>query len=216
MARLKTAVLISGRGSNLRALLEACADPGFPAEIVLVISNVAEAGGLRHAADFGVKAEVIDHRGFDSRAAFDEAVDRRLRDADVDLVCLAGFMRLLSPDFVERWWDRVINIHPSLLPSFRGLDTHRRALEAGVRITGCTVHFVRSATDAGPVIIQAAVAVEPDDSADSLAARVLAAEHRCFPFALRLVAEGKAMVEGDQVRLKDARTPGLLLMNPSD
>ena len=208
-------MLISGRGSNLRALLDACADPGFPAEIALVIANRPDAAGLGHARAFGVPAEVIDHRGFSDRAAFDAALDQRLRASAVDLVCLAGFMRLLTAGFVEQWWDRVINIHPSLLPAFRGLDTHRRALDAGVRIAGCTVHFVRSATDTGPIIIQAAVPVKPDDSPDRLAERVLAAEHQCFPYALRLVAEGRAVVDGERVALSGTEGPNLLLVNPS-
>lgn len=214
MARLKTAVLISGRGSNLRALLEACAEPGFPAEIALVVSNVPAAGGLQHAAAFGVPAAVVNHRDYGDRQAFEEALDARLRAHGIELVCLAGFMRLLTAGFVSRWWDRVINIHPSLLPAFRGLDTHSRALAAGVRITGCTVHVIRPATDEGPIIVQAAVPVRPDDSPDSLAARVLDAEHRCFPLALRLIAEGRAAVEGDRVVIDGGATPDLVLMNP--
>lgn len=214
MARLRTAVLISGRGSNLQVLLKACSDPTFPAEIVLVIANTPDARGLEHAADFGVPAEVIDHRSFADRVSFDAALDHRLRAAEVGLICLAGFMRLLTAWFVERWWNQVINIHPSLLPAFRGLDTHQRALDAGVRVTGCTVHIVRSATDTGPIIIQAAVPVRSDDTADSLAARVLVAEHHCFPTALRLVAEGRARIDGERVILLETESPDLWLANP--
>lgn len=215
MARLKTAVLISGRGSNLRALLEACAEPGFPAEIALVIANVPGAGGLRHAAAFGVPSEVVDHRDHVDRQAFEEVLDARLQAAGIELVCLAGFMRVLTSGFVATWRDRIINIHPSLLPAFRGLDTHARALAAGVRISGCTVHFIRPATDEGPIIVQAAVPVHPDDSPDSLADRVLAAEHRCFPLALRLVAEGRALVDGERVVIEGAPAPDFFLVNPS-
>ena len=214
MARVRTAALISGRGSNLRALLEAAAEPGFPAEIALVLSNVPGAGGLQHAADFGIPAAVIDHRSYADREAFETDLDRQLRSAGIELVCLAGFMRLLTAGFVERWWDRVINIHPSLLPAFRGLNTHARALAAGVRIAGCTVHFIRPATDDGPIIVQGAVPVHPDDSPESLAARVLAVEHRCYPLALRLVAAGQARVEGDRVRLADGKMAGKVLINP--
>ena len=215
MARIRTGVLISGRGSNLLALLEACARPDFPAEIVLVAANVPGAPGLAHADAFGVPTAVVDHRAFSDRDGFEHALDQPLRTAEVELICLAGFMRLLTPAFVERWWDRILNIHPALLPAFRGLDTHRRALDAGVRFAGCTVHFVRPEMDDGPIVVQAVVPVAADDDEASLAARVLEAEHQCFPLALRLVAEGRAVVDGSTVRLIGAaRTPATLL-NPS-
>lgn len=216
MARVRTAVLISGRGSNLLALLEACADPAFPAEIVLVVSNVPGAAGLDHAKAHGVATAVVDHRGHRDRDSFERALEAPLRDAGAELICLAGFMRLLTPAFVERWWDRIINIHPSLLPAFRGLDTHKRALEAGVRVAGCTVHFTRPAMDDGPIIVQAAVPVAPDDTEASLAARVLDQEHRCYPLALRLVADGRARVEGDVVRLSGIAAAATALVNPPE
>jgi phosphoribosylglycinamide formyltransferase-1 len=201
MARLKVAVLISGRGSNLAALIAACAAADFPAEIRLVLSNRADATGLAYATAAGIPTRVIPHRDYATRAAFDDALDRALGAAGIELVCLAGFMRLLGDPFVAVWRDRLVNIHPSLLPSFPGLDTHARALAAGVRFTGCTVHFVRPAMDEGPIIVQAAVPVLAGDDADRLAARVLAAEHRAYPLALRLIAEGNARVTGERVEL---------------
>ena len=191
-AKLKVGVLISGRGSNLQALLEACADPAFPAEIALVISNIAGAQGLERAGQAGVATLVIDHKPFPSRAAFDSKMDEALRAAGIELVCLAGFMRLLSDGFVEGWRGKMINIHPSLLPSFKGMHTHAQALAAGVKRHGCTVHFVTPALDDGPTIAQAEVPVLAGDTEETLAARVLEAEHRLYPAALKLVAEGKA------------------------
>jgi phosphoribosylglycinamide formyltransferase-1 len=214
MARVRTAVLISGRGSNMQALLRACADPAFPAEIVLVVSNKADAGGLDHAAAAGVATAVVEHRDFADRDSFERAMEARIHAAGAELICLAGFMRRLTEAFVERWRDRMLNIHPSLLPAFRGLDTHERALAAGVRITGCTVHFVRPDVDAGPIIVQAAVPVLPGDDSDTLAARVLQAEHRCYPMALRLVAEGRARVVGDRVALTGTVNADHSLFNP--
>jgi phosphoribosylglycinamide formyltransferase 1 len=212
--RVRTAVLISGRGSNLAALIAACARPDAPAEIALVISNRPHAAGLQHAADGGVAAEVIDHQRFQAREEFERAVSAALEASDVELICLAGFMRLLSPWFTERWRDRVLNIHPSLLPAFPGLDTHRRALAAGVRFSGCTVHFVRAALDAGPIVLQGVVPVHPDDSPETLADRVLRAEHRCYPLALDLVASGRARVEGERVMIAGAHTPEAIVLNP--
>lgn len=212
---LAVGVLISGRGTNLQALIDACAAHGFPARIALVISNKAAAFGLTRAEKAGIPTLVIDHKGFADRESFDTAVDAALREAGVDFVCLAGFMRILSEKFVEGWRDRLINIHPSLLPAFKGLDTHQRALDAGVRITGCTVHFVRPAMDDGPIIVQAAVPVMPGDDADSLAARILESEHVIYPLALRLVAEGKVRVEGNTaVCENDTPAPGPLV-NPA-
>lgn len=198
---MKVGVLISGRGSNLKALIEACADPAFPAAIALVISNKADAGGLEHARAAGIPCKVISHRDYPTREAFDAGLDRALREAGVELVCNAGFMRILSDGFVAAWHDRQLNIHPSLLPSFKGLHVHERVLEAGVRITGATVHFVRPAMDEGPIVAQAAVPVLPGDTPDSLAARVLEAEHRLYPLALRLVAEGRARVADERVTI---------------
>lgn len=199
MAPLKVGVLISGRGSNLQALIEACRDPTTNAEIRLVVSNVATAPGLARAAEAGIETAVVQHGGFPDRAHFDAEIDRQLRAAGIELVCLAGFMRILSDGFVERWRDRMINIHPSLLPAFRGLDTHARALAAGVPVAGCSVHFVRPELDTGPIILQERVPVLPGDTAESLAARVLEAEHRAYPAALRLIATGRVRVDGERL-----------------
>lgn len=215
--RLKLGVLISGRGSNLQALLDAAADPAFPAEIVLVLSNRADAYGLERAALAGVPTAVVDHKPFrGDRPAFEAAVDARLRDSGVEMVCLAGFMRLLSPWFVQQWHDRMINIHPSLLPSFKGLDTHQRVLDAGGRLHGCTVHFVRAEMDDGPIIVQAAVPVLDGDDADALAHRVLDQEHRIYPLAVRLIAEGRATLDGEKVRISgDLQNPAAALVSPA-
>ncbi len=198
-SRRRTAVLISGRGSNMRSLVEAATAPDYPAAITLVLSNRPEAAGLAFAADQGIANAVIPHADYATRDDFDMAVDAVLRDQDIDLVCLAGFMRLLTPGFVALWRDRLINIHPSLLPAFKGLNTHRRVLDAGVRIAGCTVHFVRPDMDAGPIIAQAAVPVLDGDTEDALAARVLRAEHRLYPMALADVASGRARIVGERV-----------------
>jgi phosphoribosylglycinamide formyltransferase-1 len=216
VARLKVGVLISGRGSNLQALIDACADPEFPAEIVLVLSNKADAYGLERARLASIRGQVVSHRDFPDKPSFEAAMDGALAAAGVELVCLAGFMRLLTAEFVDRWRDRMINIHPSLLPSFKGLDTHARALAAGVRFTGCTVHYVRPAMDEGPIIIQAAVPVLADDDDHVLADRVLVAEHRCYPLALRLIAEGRVRVEGERaIVMGPAALAGEPLLNPA-
>jgi phosphoribosylglycinamide formyltransferase 1 len=215
-ARRRTAVLISGRGSNLRALIEACACPDASAEVVLVISNRADAAGLRHARDCGIATEMIPHGAFTTQVGFENAIDRTLHEHAISVVCLAGFMRVLSPWFVERWRDRLLNIHPSLLPAFRGLDTHRRVLEAGVRFSGCTVHLVRAEVDDGPIVLQAVVPVRPDDDEASLAARVLTAEHRCYPMALELVASGRAQVVEERVVVDGATAPDTVLLNPAN
>lgn len=203
MAR-KTAILISGRGSNMKALLETAESPGYPAEIVLVASNQPKAAGLAVAAARGIATVAIDHASYGAREEFEEALDAALKEAGVELICLAGFMRLLTDSFVKRWHDRLINIHPSLLPAFRGMDTHARALAAGVKITGCSVHFVREEMDAGPIIAQAAVPVLDDDDEESLAARVLEAEHRLYPMALALVASGRARAVGGRVVIEES------------
>lgn len=195
-AKRRIAILISGRGSNMAALLEAAARPDFPAEIVAVIANRPGAGGLARAESFGVATRVIDHKAYPDRAAFDAALDAALEDLGAELVVLAGFMRLLTAGFTEKWLGRMVNIHPSLLPSFKGVHVHEQALAGGVRFSGCTVHFVTADMDAGPVIGQAVVPVHPGDSPDDLAARVLGAEHRLYPAAVALVAEGKARLDG--------------------
>jgi phosphoribosylglycinamide formyltransferase-1 len=196
MTRRRVGILISGRGSNMRALIEAAQAPDYPAEIVLVISNEPDAAGLDFARSRGIATAVVNHRDFSSRDAFATALDTALQAAKVEIVCLAGFMRMLADSFVERWRGRMINVHPSLLPAFKGLDTHARALAAGAKTHGCTVHFVVPELDAGPSILQAEVPVLPGDDEQSLAARVLKEEHRIFPEALRLVCEGRAKFGG--------------------
>lgn len=213
-ARVPVAVMISGRGSNMAALIEACRDPAYPAEIVLVISNKETARGLETAAAAGIATAFIDYRGSGSRAAFEEAASEAIERAGAQYVCLAGFMRLLTPGFVDRWRDRLINIHPSLLPAFPGLHTHERALEAGVRIAGCTVHFVRAEMDHGPIIAQASVPVLSRDTPQTLGARVLAAEHRLYPLALALVASGRARVLAERVLIDDETCDEAVLAVP--
>jgi len=200
-ARLKLGVLISGRGSNLQALIDACATSGFPAEIALVLSNKPDAPGLERAARAGIPSRTVSPKAHPDKESFERAMTQALEEAGVRLVCLAGFMRLLSPWFVQHWRDRLINIHPSLLPAFPGLDTHRRALESGVRVHGCTVHFVRTEMDDGPILVQAAVPVLPDDDEQRLAERVLEQEHRCYPLAVRLIAEGRVHITGKRVEI---------------
>jgi phosphoribosylglycinamide formyltransferase-1 len=197
MARKRVAILISGRGSNMLALIEAAKATDYPAEIALVLSNETKAEGLQRAAAAGVATAVIDHRPFGKdREAFERALHDRLVASAIDIVCLAGFMRLLTPWFVRQWDGRLLNIHPALLPAFKGLDTHARALAAGVKQHGATVHFVVPEMDSGPIIAQGAVPVLGDDTESNLAARVLALEHRLYPQALRLVAEGRVAVVG--------------------
>lgn len=193
----RVAILISGRGSNMQSLVQAMREPGFPAEPVVVISNRPEALGLSWAQDEALKAVAIDHRQFATRQAFEARLHQTLLDHGAQLVCNAGFMRLLTGGFVDRWKDRQLNIHPSLLPAFPGLDTHQRVLDSGALITGCTVHFVRLEMDSGPILAQAAVAVVPGENADTLAARVLQAEHQLYPMALRLVASGQVRIENE-------------------
>jgi phosphoribosylglycinamide formyltransferase-1 len=206
MTRKRVAVLISGRGSNMSALIEAAKAKDYPAEIVLVVSNRPDAAGLARAREAAIATAVIDHRLFrDDREAFERALDDELREYRIDIVCLAGFMRLLTPWFITRWSGRILNIHPALLPEFKGLDTHRRALAAGVKRHGATVHFVVEETDAGPVISQQSVPVLQGDTEDTLAARVLEIEHRIYPEALRLVAEGRAKFATSQPEIKNPR-----------
>jgi phosphoribosylglycinamide formyltransferase-1 len=216
MANLRLAVLISGRGSNLQALIDACADEAYPAEIALVISNKAEAQGLKRAGAAGIATLTISHRDYAERDDFDAAISAALAEADIGLVCLAGFMRILGETFAERWRDRLVNIHPSLLPAFKGLNTQARAVDAGVRISGCTVHFVRPAMDDGPIIVQAAVPVLPGDDEAALAARILVAEHKAYPLAVRLIAEGRARVVNERVVIDGAADIEGLMLNPPD
>jgi len=213
MARLPVAVLASGRGSNLQALIEAARDPAYPAEIVRVLSDRSDAAALERADRAGIAHRVLPHP---DRASFAGAADAALREAGAELVILAGFMRILDTGFVEAWQDRLINIHPSLLPAFRGLHPQRQALAAGVRFSGCTVHFVRPELDSGPIIAQAVVPVHPDDDEARLAARILAEEHRVYPMSVRLYAEGRLRVVDGRVVIAGASAPDVALLNPAE
>ncbi|VAV97567.1 Phosphoribosylglycinamide formyltransferase [hydrothermal vent metagenome] len=211
---LDVAVLISGRGSNLQALIDACAQPDFPARIVAVISNNPGAGGLERAKAANIPTAVVNHRDFEDRESFENAVDDELKNFKAKFICLAGFMRILDGRFVNRWKDRILNIHPSLLPSFKGLHTQERALEAGVRFTGCTVHIVRPEMDDGPIILQAALAVDPEDDADNLSAKVLELEHIIYPEALKLIALGRVSISGNKAIIDKASYPEKGLISP--
>ena len=216
MPRTRVAVLISGRGSNMTALIEAAKAQDYPAEIAVVISNRPDAAGLALAAAAGIATVALDHTTFGKdREAFERLLQRELDARHIELVCLAGFMRLLTPWFVERWQARMLNIHPSLLPAFKGLDTHEAALRAGVRIHGATVHFVVPDVDSGPIIFQGAVAVHDDDTPRTLAARVLAVEHRLYPMALRLVAEGRVHVEDGRCHIDGMAVSDEALLVPA-
>jgi phosphoribosylglycinamide formyltransferase-1 len=195
VSRVRVAVLISGRGSNLQSLIDAARAPDYPAQIALVVSNKEDAGGLRVAHDAGVPIKVIPHKDYASREEFDAAIDAALRAAKIDLVAEAGFMRIHSEWFAKMWEGRLLNIHPSLLPLFPGIRVHQQALDAGVKESGCTVHFVVAELDSGPTIAQAAVPVLAGDTAETLAARILVEEHKIYPQALKLVAEGKVRLE---------------------
>ena len=213
MTKLKVAVLISGRGSNMGSLARAAMDPDYPVEIVLVLSNKPNVAGLDLAQEHGLTIQVVDQKAYESREDHEQAVTEALVASGAELICLAGYMRILGDGFVNDWRGRLINIHPSLLPSFIGLDTHARALERGVRVHGCTVHFVNNELDAGPIIAQAAVPVAPGDTEESLSARVLEAEHKLYPQALRLIAEQKVRWTGDQaVRDIDASAEDVALL----
>ena len=214
MKRLRLALLISGRGSNMTAILDA-AGPDYPAEPVLVLSNRADAAGLGVAKARGVPTAVVESRAFKGdRAGFEAAMEAALARQGVEMIALAGFMRLLTADFVRRWEGRLINIHPSLLPAFPGLDTHARALAAGVRLHGCTVHMVTAGVDEGPIIAQAAVSVLPDDTEASLAARVLAEEHRLYPAALSWLAAGRVRLEAGRAEITGAESAQDSFLNP--
>jgi phosphoribosylglycinamide formyltransferase-1 len=216
MAKLKIAVFISGRGSNLQALIDACREPDYPAEIGLVLSNVPGAAGLDRACQADLPTCVIDHKGFEDRKDFEDEVLGELDKAEVGLVCLAGFMRLLSDNILRPRHNRVVNIHPSLLPSFKGVHVHEQVIESGARLSGCTVHFVRPAMDNGPIIIQAAVPVLPGDDPETLAARVLMQEHRIYPMAVRYIAEGRVRISAERVIIDGAPAPDAALCNPSE
>jgi phosphoribosylglycinamide formyltransferase-1 len=212
----RVAILISGRGSNMAALIQAASATDFPAEIAVVISNRLDAGGLEKAAASGVATLTIESKPFGTdRAAFEAALQSALDQHKIDLICLGGFMRLFTADFVQRWYGRMLNIHPSLLPSFPGLDPQGQALRAGVKISGATVHFVIPETDAGPIVMQGAVAVRDDDTPDTLAARILKIEHRIYPDALRLVASGQIRLEGDICKTAGSAGSGDVLISPA-
>jgi phosphoribosylglycinamide formyltransferase-1 len=211
----RVAILISGRGSNMAALIQAAAAEDFPAQVVVVVSNRADAGGLETAKASGVPTVTIESKPFGKdRAAFEAVLQSALEQHQVDLICLGGFMRLFTAEFVQRWYGRMLNIHPSLLPSFPGLDPQGQALRAGVKISGATVHFVIPETDAGPILMQGAVAVRDDDTADTLGARILAIEHRIYPEALRLLAAGQIRLEGDICKTGSADS-GDVLISPT-
>ena len=208
MSRKRVAVLISGRGSNMAALIEAAKAKDYPAEIALVVSNKPDAGGLATARAAGIATEVVDHTAYGKdRAGFERALHAVLEKYRIDLVCLAGFMRILTPWLVGQWQERMLNIHPALLPAFKGLDTHKRALEAGAKVHGATVHFVVPEMDSGPIIAQGAVAVRADDSKEALSRRVLSVEHRIYPQALKLVAEGRVRIENGRCLVDGAPVP---------
>lgn len=213
MAKLKVGILISGRGSNMAALIAAAKQTAFPAEIVLVVSNVADAPGLALAQEQGVLTAVVSHRGQPDRETFDRAVSAELERHGVELVVLAGFMRIFSPWFPTRWARRLINIHPSLLPCFKGLHVQQQAIDAGVRLSGCTVHFVIPDLDAGPIIAQAAVPVLADDTTETLSARILRQEHRLYPEVVRWIAEGRVSLAEGRV-VVDGTTPLLFSSDP--
>jgi phosphoribosylglycinamide formyltransferase 1 len=211
----RVAILISGRGSNMAALIDAAKAKDYPAEIAVVISNRADATGLDRAKAGGIATEVIESKPFGKdRGAFEAVLEQKLGQHRIELICLGGFMRLFTAEFVQRWYGRMLNIHPSLLPSFPGLDPHGQALKAGVKISGATVHFVIPETDAGPIVMQGAVPVCDDDTADTLSARILAVEHRIYPQALRLLASGRLRLEGDLCRIEGGADGGEPLISP--
>jgi phosphoribosylglycinamide formyltransferase-1 len=211
----RVAILISGRGSNMAALIDAAKAADFPAEIAAVISNRADAPGLEKAAASGIKTRVIESKPFGKdRAGFEAVLQQVLDEEKVELICLGGFMRLFTAEFVRRWYGKMLNIHPSLLPSFPGLDPHGQALRAGVKLSGATVHFVIPETDAGPIVMQGAVAVADDDTAETLSQRILGIEHRIYPEALRLLASGKLRLDGDLCRVEGSTKRDGTLISP--
>lgn len=216
MARMKIAILVSGRGSNMQSILEAAATSSFPAEVAVVISNIEGAPALERAESFGIKTVTIRHKDYADRESFDQRVTEEIHAASCELVVLAGFMRLLSEAFCETWRDRLINIHPSLLPSFKGLDVHARMIASGVRFGGCTVHYVRHEMDTGPIIVQAAVPIHSDDDAGTLSARILEQEHLIYPLAVKWIAEGRVRISGETVRVSGVSSPDSALINFQD
>jgi phosphoribosylglycinamide formyltransferase 1 len=215
VARKRVAILISGRGSNMAALIEAASARSYPAEIALVVSNRPEAKGLELAKSKSIATATVDHTAYKSREEFEAELAKKLTGAKIEIICLAGFMRVLTPGFVKQWEGRLLNVHPSLLPAFKGVDTHVRALDAGVKVHGCSVHFVVPELDSGPIVMQAAVPVLEGDDEEELAMRVLAAEHYIYPAALRLLAGGKLTIEGERVVIAGANgDPDSALVSP--
>jgi len=214
--KLKLAVLISGGGSNLQAILDACNSADYPAEVVLVFSNQIDAGGLTRGRNAGIRSEAISHKGYPGgREAYDAAVSNLIEESGADLVVLAGYLRLVSESFVTRWKDKLINIHPSLLPSFKGLHVHQAALDAGVKFAGCTVHYVVPEVDSGPIIAQAVVPVLPGDDAGKLAQRILREEHKIYPQVIRWIADGRVSVDANGiVTVADAKPSDISAANP--
>ena len=215
MGLLNTAILISGEGTNMQALIDRCGEGKIAAKIAVVVANVTNAQGLKRAQTAGIPTTVIDHKKYPNRESFENEITDRLHAKKIEMVCLAGFMRLLTKNFVNQWYNRLINIHPSLLPAYKGLNTHQRALKDGVKFTGCTVHYVRPEMDTGPIIAQAVVPIFPDDNLETLSGRVLATEHRCYPLALQLIADGKVNILDDKVIIEGASFPRRELLNPS-
>ena len=217
MSRKRVAVLISGRGSNMAALIEAAKAKDYPAEIALVMSNRPEAGGLLVARAAGIATETVDHTKFSGdRNRFEHEIQSILEKYQIEIICLAGFMRLLTANFLERWQWRILNIHPALLPDFKGLDTHKRVIDAGVKIHGATVHFVVPELDSGPIIAQGAINVRPGDSEEALAVRVLKVEHRIYPLALKLVAEGRVQIKNNHSLIDGVPVPNVADLAPTD
>lgn len=214
-SKLKLGVMISGRGSNLKSLIEATQESDFPAEIVIVIANIPKISGIEIATKANIPTCVIDHNHFSNRKLFEDKVHTALVNAGVELVCLAGFMRILTDYFVSLWLNKIINIHPSLLPSFKGLNTHNRAIKSGAKFSGCTVHYVRPELDTGPIIIQAAVAINQSDTPDILASRILVEEHRIYPTAVKLIATNRVSIVNNLVKIKNIEPTYSILINPS-
>ena len=214
LKKLNLCVPISGNGSNLQALIDACYVPDFPAQIGLVISNKASAGGLERAKKARIPSLVVNHKAYPTRANFDQVMTKAMEDNGTELICLAGFMRLLSDVFCDHWRDRMINIHPSLLPSFKGLGVQQAAIDAGARFSGCTVHYVRKEMDTGPIVVQAAVPIHSGDTAGSLAARILVEEHKIYPHAVRLIAEGKVTISNERAVIKEQKSIPDSIVNP--
>ena len=214
MAKLKLCILISGRGSNLKSLIDACKAEDFPAEIALVISNDTEAYGLIRAEEARVPNYVISHKEFSTRDHFDDTMAKKIKKYNVDLICLAGFMRILGDKLIDQWKNKIINIHPSLLPSFKGMNIHQRVIDSGVKFSGCTVHFVRCEMDSGPILLQAIVPVLPGDDAKTLAARILKQEHKVYPKAIKMIASGRVKIKNEKVIIDGAYSTEKSLVNP--